>query len=75
MSASVSTNLKMAAPTLSFSPFLVEFPAPPDDLDPEAAPPAPAAFPEAGALSPWIPKNVNVLLPAVIDVPIAEYFL
>jgi len=52
MSASVSTNLKMAAPTLSFSPFLVEFPAPPDDLDPEAAPPAPAAFPEAGALSP-----------------------
>ena len=75
MSASVSTNLKMAAPTLSFSPFLVEFPEAPDDLDPEAAPPALAAFPEAGALSPWTPKNVNVLLPAVIDVPIPEYFL
>jgi len=75
MSASVSTNLKIAAPTLSFSPFLVEFPAPPAGLEPEAALDAPVPFKEAGALSPWIPKNVNFLLPAVIDVPISEYFL
>jgi hypothetical protein len=75
MSASVSTNLKMAAPMLSFSPFLVEFPVPPADLEPEAAFDVPVLFEGVGALSPWIPKNVNFLLPAVIDAPIAVYFL
>ena len=75
MSASVSTNLKMAAPRLSFSPFLVEFPEPPAGLEPEAAADAPVLFAGVAGLSPWIPKNVNVLFPAVIDVPISEYFL
>ena len=47
----------------------------PGPTAPDAEPAAPLLFVEEGALSPWIPKNVNFLLPAVIDDPIPEYFL